>query len=221
MARIWQWREKGGLNIWSDGKLSNHGRIIWHWLNCSLAVYCMRKKQKNWKLSKHIMSHHHNLPSGFAFQNRHKLFIPHLELSLVEGTNWHLVTRVAQVHKHHYPGLLFRSWQVLLVDSISQSDWSKQWLGLACAHRFISIKLTTKYFIILISHKKLSFYYEVLELSKSLIVHYKYNESQAACPEGSGPCSKVPAVVSFISRRQLRPAIWAASMTDLLSASVK
>lgn len=31
----------------------------------------------------------------------------------------------------------------------------------------------------------------------------------------------VPAVVSFISLRQLSPAIWAASMTDLLSASVK
>lgn len=31
----------------------------------------------------------------------------------------------------------------------------------------------------------------------------------------------VPAVVSFMSRKQLRPAIWAASMTDLRWASVK
>lgn len=187
-------------------------------------------EKKKWKLSKHVMLHHHNLPWGFAFRNRDQLFIAHLELSLVEGTNWHLVTWVAQVHKHHYPGLLFRSWQVLLVDSISQSDWNKQWLGLACTHCFIniqtnklhfSIKLTPKYIIIVISQKNPQLYYVSLEPSKSLIMYNKYNEWHAACPERSGPCSKVPAVVSFISRRQLRPAIWAASMTDLLSASVK
>lgn len=34
-------------------------------------------------------------------------------------------------------------------------------------------------------------------------------------------CSVLPAVVSFMSLRQLRPAICAASMTDLRSASVK
>ena len=73
----------------------------------------------------------HNPPQylslfSIAFQSGHKLFITRLELSLVEGTNWHLVTGVAQVHKHHYPGLLLWSRQVLLVDTICQSHCNKQ-----------------------------------------------------------------------------------------------
>lgn len=113
------------------------------WLNCLLTIYAhMRKKKKNLA----------NLttfpPFSIAFQNGHKLFIGHLELSLVEGTNWHLVTRVAEVHKRHYPGLLLWSWQVLLVDPICQSDCNKQWLGLACADDLIKILISKLHFAI-------------------------------------------------------------------------
>lgn len=61
-----------------------------------------------------------------CFAKRHKLFIAHLELSLIEGTNRHLVTRVAHIYKHHNSRLLFWSWQVLLVDAICQGDCRKQ-----------------------------------------------------------------------------------------------
>lgn len=46
----------------------------------------------------------------------------HLEFPLIKGTHWRLVSRMAEVHKHNIPGFLLRSREILLVDSIRQSN---------------------------------------------------------------------------------------------------
>lgn len=47
----------------------------------------------------------------------------HLEFALIKGTHWCLESRMAEVHKHHIPGLLLRSREILFVDPICQCNY--------------------------------------------------------------------------------------------------
>ena len=47
----------------------------------------------------------------------------HLDFALIEGTHWCLVSRMAQIHKHHIPGLLLGSREILFVDPVRQCNW--------------------------------------------------------------------------------------------------
>lgn len=46
----------------------------------------------------------------------------HLEFTLIKGTHWRLVSRMAQIHKHNIPRFLLGSREILFIDPICQCN---------------------------------------------------------------------------------------------------